>query len=315
MSLTWNQAAVVVDRFVRLVDTNLRELRQQHALIQNARLSTFFQHSLVRLQLEDAGQLEGLAAEKSKADRLVHQLQTALQQVLEIRFKLDASAVAQFDERIEPVRLRIQSTLAALREKRDRPPPKQPAASTNPFDGDADPNFFDDCFDGTSSQTGAFGDYERQLQQEQSQLQTNQRVAELKLRAEQAREDAEATKKLETDIEDLNQVMVDLAQLVHSQHEMVDSIEEQVERSALHVNRGNLELKKAVTHKQTKYPLIAAVVGSVAVGGPVGLAAGSAVAGIGAAIGGAVAGLWGGRAIRQKTMNENSQPDASASAS
>jgi t-SNARE complex subunit (syntaxin) len=61
--------------------------------------------------------------------------------------------------------------------------------------------------------------------------------------------------------------MIDLAQLVHSQHEIVDSIEEQVERSAHEVQQANKNLKQAVRSNQAKYPLVAAAVGGVALGG------------------------------------------------
>ncbi|KAI6181473.1 T-SNARE coiled-coil-like proteiny domain-containing protein [Aphelenchoides besseyi] len=280
--ISWTEAQVVVTRFTHLVDANLRELQQQYSSIQ---------------RLEAEGQIERLSIEKSNADCLINQIQLALQQVLEIRSKLDPSAHSQFDERIEPVRLRIQSTLKTITAK----PKSMP--STNPFDGDTDPNFFDET---TGTQTHYENCYESQLLQEQSQIHANQRVQELKLRTEQAKEQADATKKLESDIEDLNQIMIDLAQLVHSQHEMVDSIEEQVERSTYQVHQGHQQLKKAVKTKQAKYPLVAAAVGSIALGGPIGLAAGSAIAGVAAGIGGAVAGLWGGRAIRQKTFAENS---------
>ncbi|KAI6198093.1 PAX3-and PAX7-binding protein 1 [Aphelenchoides besseyi] len=279
--ISWTEAQLVVTRFTDLVDANLRELQQQYASIR---------------RLEAEGQIERLTIEKSNADRLINQIQSALQQVLEIRLKLDPSAHSQFDERIEPIRLRIQSTLKTISAKPKSPP------STNPFDGDTDPNFFDET---TATQNHFENCYELQLQ-EQAQIHSNQRVQELKLRTEQAKEQADATKKLESDIEDLNQIMIDLTQLVHSQHEMVDSIEEQVERSTYQVHQGHQQLKKAVKTKQAKYPLVAAAVGSIALGGPIGLAAGSAIAGVAAGIGGAVAGLWGGRAIRQKTLAENS---------
>lgn len=99
--------------------------------------------------------------------------------------------------------------------------------------------------------------------------------------------------------------MVDLHHMVNSQGEMVDSIEEQVEITTIRVNEGNQNLRKAVRSKQAKYPLVAGLVGSLAAGGPVGVAAGSAVAGIAAAVGGAVAGLYGGKLLRQKTQEEN----------
>lgn len=50
--------------------------------------------------------------------------------------------------------------------------------------------------------------------------------------------------------------------------------------------------------------MVAAAVGGLALGGPVGVAAGSAFAGIAAAIGGAVAGLYGGRALKNRARDD-----------
>lgn len=71
----------------------------------------------------------------------------------------------------------------------------------------------------------------------------------------------------------------------------MDSIEDHVERSTQEVRNANQQLNKAVTVKNAKYPFIAATLGSLTVGGPVGLAAGSAIAGAAAAVGGAFAGI------------------------
>lgn len=78
--------------------------------------------------------------------------------------------------------------------------------------------------------------------------------------------------------------------LFKTQHEVVDSIEEHIERAALHVREGHASLKKAQAAQTAKLPVVAAAVGSVALGGPIGIAAGSAIAGIAAGIGGAFAG-------------------------
>lgn len=77
---------------------------------------------------------------------------------------------------------------------------------------------------------------------------------------------------------------------MQSQHEVVDSIEEHIEKAQLDVHSAHKNLKKAQAAQTAKYPMVAAAVGGVAVGGPVGFAAGSAVAGVIAALGGAAAG-------------------------
>lgn len=70
----------------------------------------------------------------------------------------------------------------------------------------------------------------------------------------------------------------------------MDSIEENVERSRLEIQSGHKQLKKAQAAQTAKYPLVAAAIGGVALGGPIGIAAGSTIAGVCAAVGGAVAG-------------------------
>ena len=72
---------------------------------------------------------------------------------------------------------------------------------------------------------------------------------------------------------------------------MVDSIEEHIEKTTQEVASGYHELKQAEKAKSAKYPAMAAAVGGIAVGGPVGFVAGSAIAGLAGAIGGAVAGF------------------------
>lgn len=73
---------------------------------------------------------------------------------------------------------------------------------------------------------------------------------------------------------------------------MVDSIEEHIERSTQNVQTANQQLKKAVATKSAKYPFISAMFGGIVVGGPIGIAAGSAIAGVAAAVGGAFAGCF-----------------------
>ena len=50
-------------------------------------------------------------------------------------------------------------------------------------------------------------------------------------------------------------------------------------------------MRRAVETQSAKYPVVAAAVGGVALGGPVGVVAGSTIAGIAAAVGGAFAGF------------------------
>ncbi|CAD5207325.1 unnamed protein product [Bursaphelenchus okinawaensis] len=317
--MDWNQASFTVDRFIRVCDENLAELRQKHSVIQKS---------------ERERDYERATTEKEDVKKLINQIQTALQELLSLRSQLDPSVRERFDARIEGTRNRITQAITLILPKLGGQADK---ASTNPFDDDEptgvplgssgtknesskdkdtpfkptgpsnpfDTNLFDDCFDDEQLNRAA-SEYEAQLQVEAERSYKEKRLQDLKLKAEQARADAEATKKLNNDIEDLNQIMVDLAQLVHGQNEMVDSIEDQVERTVHDVNTGHRELKKAVRTKQARVPFYAAAVGSLAAGGPVAVAAGSMVAGAAAAVGGAIAGLYGGRMIKKKVADENS---------
>ncbi|MFH4979990.1 hypothetical protein AB6A40_006699, partial [Gnathostoma spinigerum] len=60
--------------------------------------------------------------------------------------------------------------------------------------------------------------------------------------------------------------MADLGNLVREQHEVVDSIEEHIEKSAVQIRAGHVNLQKARNAQTAKYPLVAAAIGSVAVG-------------------------------------------------
>jgi hypothetical protein len=66
---------------------------------------------------------------------------------------------------------------------------------------------------------------------------------------------------------------------------------DEVDRTLQQVQAGERNLRRAVASNSAKYPAVAAAVGGVALGGPVGVAAGSAIAGIVAAVGGAFAGF------------------------
>uniref|UniRef100_A0A914BY20 t-SNARE coiled-coil homology domain-containing protein n=1 Tax=Acrobeloides nanus TaxID=290746 RepID=A0A914BY20_9BILA len=274
--MNWPRASIMVDRFERMAQTNVRELKQHYQRI---------------LQLENEYDYENATVEKNNAKRLVDQILAGFHQILTLRAELLPEAQEQFDVRLEPIRLQIQSTVNALNTLISKPSTKNlPEHSQN--------NMFADCFDNEPTTSI----YEEELSKRS--IQKNVQVEDMRLRAEQARLDAEATKKLSDDIEDLNHIMADLARLVHEQHDMVDSIEEHVERAQRDVQTGHRQLKKAVASNSAKYPVIAAVAGSVALGGPVGLGFGSAIAGIAAAVGGAVAGLYGGRVLKKQVVKE-----------
>ncbi|KAH7722015.1 SNARE domain containing protein [Aphelenchoides avenae] len=219
-----------------------------------------------------------------------------LHQILALRNELNPEFYDVFDQKLEPTRLQIQSTIKAINALL-----QSQAAKSAQKSSAGSPNMFDDCFANEDQSTSP---YEEQLLR-QTQSQASQKAEEMRLRAEKARMDAEASQKLAQDVEDLEQIMSDLAQLVHSQHETVDSIEEHVERSVQHVKQGQTQLKKAVSSKNAKYPLIAAAVGGVAAGGPVGIFVGSAIAGVGAALLGAVGGLTAGRMLKKSHEEEN----------
>lgn len=106
----------------------------------------------------------------------------------------------------------------------------------------------------------------------------------LRIRAEETKEKANVTEKIAKDIDDLNQIMMDLSQIVDEQNNLVDSIEAHIETSANSVERSHQKLQKCVESKNAKIPLVAVGISSLAVGGPVGVATCSAIAGIAAGI-------------------------------
>jgi len=279
--MDWNRIKFTLDRFESMVQANVKELKQHYRRIQ---------------QLEEEDDYESSIIEKNNAKQLIDQLLVGLKQILELRTQLAEDYHDMFDSTIAPIRQQIQSLTSAFNSlQRPRSVKKATIGSGN---------MFDDCFNNGNQSGNTSSIYEQQLM---TQATLNPKLEELRLCAEQRKMDAEASEKLAHDIDDLNQMMTDLAQLVHNQHELVDSIEESVERSVHDVQSGHQQLKKAVASNNAKYPLMAAGVGSVVIGGPAGFFASSAVVGIAAAVGGAFAGLYGGRVIKRqanKAANE-----------
>ncbi|VDK49875.1 unnamed protein product [Anisakis simplex] len=256
----------------------------------------------LNVQLQRIGDSGNASSDKRHITRKLDQLLAGLRQILDIRSKLSDQDQERFDQRIEPIRTQIQSVVNTLNlvcasDDNDNEnsagdlgcSPKEELISGKNFNDGR--NIYADLYE---QQTSAAA--RAQSGPEQMRTQAQIRADELRLKAEQARMDAEESKRLAADIQDLNEIMIDLGQLVHnllqSQHEIVDSIEENVERSRHHVEAGHRNLKKAQSSQSAKYPLVAAAVGSVALGGPIGIAAGSTIAGVCAAVGGAIAGEW-----------------------
>uniref|UniRef100_A0A1I8AQH4 t-SNARE coiled-coil homology domain-containing protein n=1 Tax=Steinernema glaseri TaxID=37863 RepID=A0A1I8AQH4_9BILA len=280
MTLDWIRASVIIDRFERMATMNVRDLRGHYQRIVSS---------------ETKGDQAVAAQEKHCAKRLIDQLVAGLQQILALRAQIVPEDQDRFDIRIEPIRLQIQSVVNSLDAVLKEAPPK-------PIESPSGVTDYERLYENELNQHATHG----------VQTQKQVKMDQLRLEMEQRKADAEAHQSLQRDITDLNYIMEDLARLVHQQHDMVDSIEEHVEKSHQHVQQGHQQLKKAVAAKSAKYPLIAAAVGSVALGGPIGVAAGSAVAGVFAAVGGAVAGLYGGRAIKRHHLNEANSPAPSS---
>lgn len=260
--MDWAHASLLIERFERLVTANVRDLQTHHRSI---------------IQSSAAKDALGGSAEKRAACAKIDQLREGLTQVTVVRAQLQPFDQERFDRRIEPLRLKIQAVTRALN-----------TVISATADAPQEPeNIYDEL-------------YRRALLPNEGQQQKQLQVDALKLRAEQARMDADETKKLSSEIEDLNEVMQQLSLLVHAQHEVVDSIEEHIERAAVNVRLGHAQLKKAQAAQTAKLPVVAAAVGGVALGGPIGIAAGSTILGLAAGIGGAFAGLYSGRYFRRK---------------
>ncbi|CAJ0572135.1 unnamed protein product, partial [Mesorhabditis spiculigera] len=222
------QVALVIERYERIARDEINSLKRLHVQI-----------------VEGNNRKENTHALQAQAKRVEDQLLKGLAQVMSTRAELEPESCEEFDLKIEPVRLLIQSE-------------------------EDEPNIYAE---------------EARLQMEK----TMNKNSELKMKAEEARLMAEESVRLEADVQDLNEIFTQLQTIVHQQHDMVDSIEEHVEQAHSQVERGNQQLKQAVKHKNAKVPVVTAVVGGLALGGPVGIAAGSTIAGVAAAVGGAFA--------------------------
>ncbi|KAL3998109.1 SNARE domain family protein [Acanthocheilonema viteae] len=260
--MDWSRAVVIIERFDRMTRVNLCELQ------------------LLLLNIDETNSLLDSTSKRDVSQK-IDQLLDSLQQVLNVRSHLSIIDRERFDIHIEPIRVQIQRVINAV----DR------IVTTKTLEKK---NIYDDLYEKSLLQerTEAYG-----LQEEKQKMRNS-----LFLQAKEAKMNAIEIKKLSCDIKDLNEMMMQLAQLVHTQHEVVDSIEEHVEKAQTDVHKAHKNLKKAQVAQTVKYPVIAATVGSIAVGSPVGFVAGSTVAGIFAAFGGAIAGVCSGKYFRQKVQ-------------
>uniref|UniRef100_A0A915PNM6 t-SNARE coiled-coil homology domain-containing protein n=1 Tax=Setaria digitata TaxID=48799 RepID=A0A915PNM6_9BILA len=250
--MDWTRAMVIIERFERMTKVNLRGLE------------------LLLLSIREANSLMdsvSLMSKKRDASEKIDQLLGGLQQVLNLRTQLNIIDRERFDDRIEPIRIQIQGIVNSLNN-----------VAIVEASGE---NVYNDLYEKSLTAEATKGDG--------GELEGKQ-ISSLYLQAEQAKMNAAEMRKLASDVEDLNEMMMQLAQLVHAQHEVVDSIEEHIEKTQSDVHEGHKNLKKAEAAKTAKYPMVAAVVGGVTAGGPVGFAAGSTIAGLFAAFGGAIAG-------------------------
>ncbi|CAD6190881.1 unnamed protein product [Caenorhabditis auriculariae] len=257
MASTWERMSKVIERYERLTLGEIRELKK-------------LQRAAIEKRASDN------AVARNQIKRLEDQLLNGLEKILRMRNEVESDDQELFDQRIEPIRKQIQSTVSLNRQL----PPLKETSSGNPFLNDGE-------------NIDESNPYEVETQRYAQE--SDARVQELRSIAEDAREKAKTTVKIQQDMQDLESIFSELSRIVHEQHEVVDSIEEHVERATEDVKRGNQQLKKAVASKTAKAPFVAAVVGGLALGGPVGVAAGSAVAGVAAGIGGLVAGVYTGR--------------------
>uniref|UniRef100_A0A0R3RWE4 t-SNARE coiled-coil homology domain-containing protein n=1 Tax=Elaeophora elaphi TaxID=1147741 RepID=A0A0R3RWE4_9BILA len=269
--MDWPRALIIIKRFDRMARVNLRELQ------------------LLLLNIDGTNSLVD-SKNKRDASQKVDQLLDGLQQVLNVRSHLSAVDREHFDVHIEPIRIQIQSVINAL----------NGIVATKTSETK---NIYDDLYEKSL--------LEERAEEDELQEEKQAKINSLHLQAKEAKANAIEMKKLASDIEDLNEMMMQLAQLVHAQHEVVDSIEEHIEKAQADVHKAHKNLKKAQVAQTVKYPVIAATIGSIAVGGPVGFVAGSAVVGIFAAFGGAVAGVCSGKYFRQKVLETANRVDGS----
>ncbi|CAB10725.1 t-SNARE coiled-coil homology domain-containing protein [Caenorhabditis elegans] len=209
-------------------------------------------------------------------------LEDGLRGILTVRGELhDSRQENEFDSIIDPIRQQIKTLLNVTRSL-----PAVNLPGSNPFEQATE------------------DDNPYEMESRRYLRETTLKDNELRQLADDMKERAEATVKIEKDMADLEKIFQELGRIVHEQHDVVDSIEEQVERATEDVKRGNENLKKAVKSKAAKAPLYAGVVGGLAVGGPVGLAAGSAIAGIAAGVGGLVATIYTGKFFKRSATSD-----------
>lgn len=137
----------------------------------------------IRFQLDQESDYESVTIEKNNAKRLIDQILAGFQQILSLRSELKAEYHDQFDMRLDPIRLQIQSTVNALNTLIAKPLSQKPTSRRN---------MFDDCFDDEPAASTSIYEEEMAIRSTQKSAY----VEELRLKAEQAKADAEATKKL-----------------------------------------------------------------------------------------------------------------------
>ncbi|CAI2319428.1 unnamed protein product [Caenorhabditis sp. 36 PRJEB53466] len=212
-------------------------------------------------------------------------LEDGLRGILRVRAEMDDEQQEhEFDAVVEPIRKQIKTQLHVTK---TLPQLASPAVGSNPFEME------------NGEEDNPYEMESRRYLQE-----TSLKDLEMRQLAEDTRERAEQMRKIEKDTEDCRKIFEELARIVHEQHDVVDSIEENIERTNEDVKRGNENLKKAVKSKAAKAPLYAGIVGGLAVGGPVGLAAGSTIAGICAGVGGLAAGLYTGKWFKKSATSD-----------
>ncbi|CAI4227578.1 unnamed protein product [Auanema sp. JU1783] len=255
--MSWERMSKIIDRYEKLSLNQIRDLKQ-----------------LQKIVIERSNQDNVTVREQIQS--LEEHLLNGLAQLFSSRNNLEDEFHDLFDQRLEPIRSQIQSTVAI-----NKTLPSLNLKGNDVYD--------------------SFKELDNPYEFE-SKRYARQSLSEMKFMEDQikeAKEKAEATSRLEQDMHALEDIMVELHTLVYQQNEVIDSIEEHVERANHDVQRGNNQLKRAVQHKAAKLPLLTAVAGGVALGGPVGFFAGSAIAGLTASVLGAVVGVFGGKHVKR----------------
>ncbi|PAV85656.1 hypothetical protein WR25_08262 [Diploscapter pachys] len=249
MSLSWDRIDKMIDRYERLCNENLKEMATLQRALFDATTS------------KDICKRHNYSQQRTQLNRIEDQVLSGFRQLLAIRPEIEEPLQEKFDLRTEPIRKKIQSCVQANS--------KLPDEISTEIARRQD----------EESESAELNPYEEEMIRHSKQI-DNAHVESLKQVAKDAQEKAAATAKLQQDMQDLEQIFAELNRIVHEQHDIIDSIEDHVEKSATNIDRGNKELKKAIAHKAAKAPIVAATVGGLAIGGPVGIAAGSVLAGV-----------------------------------